>query len=139
MAKTTSKKTNAKPKTPTRQPVKTLDQLTINRLIAQKFEMTISSVSDIILEWQKLIMSMVKQNYKIVLKNFATFEAREYKGKKWTSPLDNKVYNMDDRKRVLVRIGEGFKHYLNDDQKTDDRLCRFVADNKNIAPFTDGE
>lgn len=128
MSKTT-KKANAKTKAPIRQPVRTIDQLTLNRLIAQKFEMTIASVSDIILEWQKLIMTMVKNNTKIILKNFITLEAREYKGKEWKSPLDNKVYNMDDRKRVLVRIGEGFKHYLNDDQKTDDRLCRFIAEN----------
>lgn len=137
MTKNTTKKTTVKTNAPTRQPVKTIDQLTLNRLIAQKFEMTISSVSDIILEWQKLIMVMIKNNTKIILKNFITLEAREYKGKEWKSPLNNKVYNMDDRKRVLVRIGEGFKHYLNDDQKTDDRLCRFVADNSAVKTLID--
>ena len=136
---TKNKKSNAKTKAPKRVPVKTIDQLTLNRLIAQKFEMTISSVSDIILEWQKLIMAMVKNNTKIILKNFVTFEAREYKGKEWKSPLDNKVYNMGDRKRVLVRIGEGFKHYLNDDQKTDDRLCRFIAENAVAKAVLDAE
>lgn len=130
MSKTTTKKANAKIKAPARQSVRTVDQLTLNRLIAQKFEMTISSVSDITLEWQKLIMAMVKNNTKIILKNFITLEAREYKGKSWKSPLDNKVYEMTDRRRVLVRIGEGFKHYLNDEQKTDDRLCRFIVEGK---------
>lgn len=84
-------------------------------------------------------MSMVKNNNKIILKNFLTIESREYKGKEWTSPLDNKVYQMDDRRRVLVRIGEGFKHYLNDDQKTDDRLCRFIAEGKDAKTFTTTE
>lgn len=135
MSKT--QKTKARTKTPTRPLVKTVDQLTLNRLIAQKFEMTIASVSDIILEWQKLIMSMVKNDTKIILKNFITLESREYKGKAWTSPLDKKVYNMEDRKRVLVRIGEGFKRYLNDDQKADDRLCRFITENKDGKQLID--
>lgn len=38
---TKTKKSNATAKTPARTPVKTIDQLTLNRLIAQKFEMTI--------------------------------------------------------------------------------------------------
>lgn len=110
-----------------RPPVKTVDQLTLARLIAQKFEMTITSVLDIILEEQKLSMEFVGNGYKVIKKNYLTLEAREYKGKEWKSPLDKKMYITKDRKRVLVRVGEGFKHYLNEDKKIDDRLCRFVA------------
>ena len=126
----TAKKPTGKTVKHIRRPVKTIDQMTLARMIAQKFETTISVVLDIILEEQKLSMAFVGNGYKVVKKNYLTLEAREYKGKEWCSPLDKKVYTMKDRKRVLVRIGAGFKHYLNDDTKNDDRLCRFIATKK---------
>ena len=38
-----------------------------------------------------------------------------------------KTYEMADRKRVIVRVGEGFKNYLNGKKNPEDKLCRFVV------------
>ena len=53
-------------------PVKTVDQMTFARLIAQKFELTINTVLDIILEEQKLTMRFVNDGYKVIKKNYKT-------------------------------------------------------------------
>ena len=108
-------------------PVKTVDQMTFARLIAQKFELTINTVLDIILEEQKLTMRFVNDGYKVIKKNYLTLESKEYAGKTWISPLDKKTYEVPSRKRVLIRVGEGFSTYINSKQKKNDKLCRFIA------------
>ncbi|MGN1053348.1 MAG: hypothetical protein ACI4SH_08190 [Candidatus Scatosoma sp.] len=129
MEKITTKKTTGAKKTQKRQrkPLKTVDQLTFARMIAHKFELTVTAVLDIILEEQKLTMRYVNDGYKVIKKNYLTIESKEYAGKTWVSPLDKKVYTVKDRKRVLIRVGEGFKNYINNNEKKDDKLCRFVA------------
>ena len=124
MAKTTTKKKKA---TKTiKATVKTIDQLTFARIIAQKYELPINTVLNIILEEQKLTMKYVDDGYKVIKKNYLTMEPRSYESKTWVSPLDHKTYEMADRKRVIVRVGEGFKNYLNGKKNPEDKLCRFV-------------
>ena len=139
MAKATNKKSSTKTKTATKRPlVRTVDQLTFARLIAQKFELPINTVLEIILEEQKLTMRFVNDGYKVVKKNYLTLESRLFEGKAWVSPLDKKTYQTKDRKRVLIRVGEGFKSYINGEKKKDDKLCRFVAtkeEEKNLGSF----
>ena len=143
MAKTTTKKESKEKKAAAikRMPVKTVDQMTFARLIAQKYELTINTVLDIILEEQKLTMRFVNDGYKVIKKNYLTIESKSYEGKKaWVSPLDKKTYEVPDRKRVLIRVGEGFKSYINGTQKKDDKLCRFVAtkeDEKELGKFVE--
>ena len=84
------------------------------------------------LEEQKLTMQFVNEGYKVIKKNYLTLEKRSYAGKQWVSPLDHKTYDMGDRKRVIVRVGDGFKNYINDEHKDGDRLCRFMAGSKAI-------
>ena len=94
MAKTTTKK-----KKTIKAPVKTIDQLTFARIIAQKYELPINTVLNIILEEQKLTMKYVDDGYKVIKKNYLTMEPRSYESKTWVSPLDHKTYEMADRKR----------------------------------------
>ena len=67
MAKTTTKK-----KKTIKAPVKTIDQLTFARIIAQKYELPINTVLNIILEEQKLTMKYVDDGYKVIKKNYLT-------------------------------------------------------------------
>lgn len=130
MAKTTTKKKEETPKKVEmkRPSVKTIDQMTFARLIAQKFELPINTVLEIILEEQKLTMRYVNDGYKVIKKNYLTLECKLYEGKTWVSPLDKKTYEVPDRRRVLIRVGEGFTSYINDKKKKkDDKLCGFVA------------
>lgn len=125
-------KTTTKKKRKLKVTVKTIDQLTLARMIAQKRETTISEVMDIITEEQKLTMQFVGQGYRVIKKNYLTIESKKFEGKKdWISPLNQKKYTIPDRRRVLVRIGDGFKNYINEEQTKDDRLCRFVATKNN--------
>ena len=129
---TKGKKTTKKNGGNKRPLVKTIDQMTMARLIAQKCELTSAHVMSIVLEEQKLTMQFVNEGYKVIKKNYLTLEKRSYAGKQWVSPLDHKTYDMGDRKRVIVRVGDGFKNYINDEHKDGDRLCRFMAGSKAI-------
>lgn len=110
--------------------VKTVDQLTLARIIAQKHEIPIAEVLEIVVEEQKLTMQFVNDGYRVIKKNYLTMEAKQYESKTWVSPLDKKTYETGEHRRVLVRIGEGFKSFLNDNKKMEDRLCRFIVEKK---------
>ena len=118
-------KTETKPtRTPT--PVRTIDQMSFARLIAQKFGFKISDVLAIIEEEQKLTMEYVKMGYKVIKKNYITLESRKIDGRKnWVSPLNGKTYNIAPTNRILVRVGDGFKRFI-DNKKMPEKLCRFV-------------
>lgn len=107
--------------------VRTIDQLSIARIIAQKFEMKLSDVVSIIEEEQKLTMEYARMGYKVIKKNYLTIESKRFDGKKdWVCPLDGKKYTIEPKTRVLVRVGVGFKRYISDKQMPD-KLCRFVG------------
>lgn len=112
---------------------KTIDQMSIARLIAQKFEFKITDVLTIIEEEQKLTMEYAKMGYKVIKKNYLTIESRSYEGKKdWKSPLTGKTYNLEPKTRILVRVGAGFKQYV-DDKQMPEKLCRFVNTPKTLG------
>ncbi len=48
--------------------------------------------------------------------------------KNWKSLLDGKVYNLAPTTRVYVRIGDGFKRYVDDNKKMPNKMCRFVSE-----------
>ncbi len=124
------KKETTKPKTTPkaeRPAVKTIDQMTLARQIAHKYEMTLSEVLAIIEEEQKLTMEYARLGYKVIKKNYLTIESKPVSGKKgWVSPLTKKTYDIAPTQRVMVRVGEGFKQYVADRQMPK-KLCRFVS------------
>ena len=106
--------------------VKTIDQMTVARQIAEKFGFKLSDILAVIEEEQKLTMEYAKMGYKVIKKNYLTIEGRKMEGKKgWKSPLDGKIYDLPTKTRVLVRVGDGFKRYI-ENRKMPDKLCRFV-------------
>ena len=117
---------------------RTIDQMSFARLIAQKFGYKISDVIAVIEAEQKLTMEYVKMGYKVIKKNYLTIESRRFEGKQnWVSPLNGKVYDIPPKTRILVRVGDGFKQYI-DGKPMPDKLCRFVNSNGetvNPLPF----
>lgn len=106
--------------------MRTIDQLTIARAIANKFNFKISDVIAIIEEEQKMTMEYAKLGYKVIKKNYLTIEGRRTEAKVgWKSPLDGKTYDIPAKIRILVRVGDGFKRYV-ENRKMPDKLCRFV-------------
>ena len=123
MAKTTTKK-----KEPTvQETVRTIDQMSAARQIAQKLGLRLTDVMSVIEEEQKLTMEYVKMGFKVVKKNYLTIEGKKVTGKKdWKSPLNGKVYTLEPSVRVVVRVGAGFKNFITD-KKMPEKLCRFVS------------
>lgn len=121
MKKETTQKTT-EPKT-----VKTIDQQSFARIIAQKLNVKISEVIKVIDEEQRLTIDYVRMGYKVIKKNYLTIESRKYEGKKdWISPLDGKHYPLPPTTRILIRAGEGFKNTVAA-KKMPEKLCRFVG------------
>ncbi len=121
------KKTNKTAKTAkTVKPMRTIDQLTIARAIAEKLNFKVSDVIAIIEEEQKQTIFHVRAGAKIVKKNYLTIEGRHTEAKiGWKSPLDGKTYDIPAKTRILVRVGDGFKRYV-ENRKMPEKLCRFV-------------
>lgn len=130
MAKTTTKvkkEVSIKLKTPVN--VRTIDQMSFARQIAQKFGFKISDVISVIEMEQKLTMEYAKMGYKVIKKNYLTIEARRFEGKQnWVSPLNGRTYNIPAKTRILVRVGDGFKQYI-DGKQMPEKICRFVNSN----------
>ena len=69
---------------------KTIDQMSIARLIADKFGYKLYDIISVIEEEQKLTMEYAKMGYKVIKKNYLTIEGRKMEGKKdgkvlWTA------------------------------------------------------
>lgn len=106
---------------------KTVDQLTVAKMIAEKFDINLTSVIAIIEEEQKITMEFVRSGYKVIKKNYVTFTPIMKKGYKMKSSLDGKEYVVPKRTIVKPTIGLGFKTYVsNNTSKMPDRICRFV-------------
>lgn len=106
--------------------LRTIDQLSIARSIAEKMGFKISDVLAVIEEEQKMTMEYVKMGYKVIKKNYITIEGRKYGAKVgWKSPLNGKTYDLPAKTRILVRVGDGFKRFI-ENKKMPEKLCRFV-------------
>jgi len=113
---------------------KTVDQLTVAKMIADKYNINLSSVITIIEEEQKITMEFVRSGYKVIKKNYVTFTPIKKKGYRMKSSLDGKEYDIPERTIVKSSIGLGFKSYVsNNTSKMPDRICRFVDSDERKA------
>lgn len=76
-------------------------------------------------------MEYISKGYKVTKKNYLTLYCIQAKPRKLKCPINNKEYNIKEYRQIKVRIGEGFKKYLNK-KPMDDRLCRLTTDNNSI-------
>lgn len=115
--------------------VKSVDQMTIARMVANKTGINLSTVQEIIEQEQKYTMDFVKRNYKVIKKNYITITPTSLKAKKFQSPLNGKEYNLPDRTGINIKAGYGFKSYVSGPtKKMPNKICRFV-DGNNILNY----
>lgn len=88
--------------------VKTVDQLTIAKMIADKTGLTITEITEIIELEQKLTMSFIKKGRKVIKKNYLTLTPCIVKSRSLKCPLNSKDYEIPAHLSVTVRVGSGF-------------------------------
>jgi hypothetical protein len=111
--------------------IKSVDQLTIAKVVATRMGMAPSQIIEVIEMEQKTTMNYVKRGYRVVKKNYLTITPKDKKSFTISSPLTNKTYMLPDSVNVRVKVGMGFKNYVsNKGAKMPNRLCRFVKDVK---------
>jgi hypothetical protein len=109
--------------------IKSVDQLTIAKVVATRLGMAPSQIIEVIEMEQKTTMSYVKRGYRVVKKNYLTITPKSKNSFTINSPLTNKTYMVPNRVNVRVKVGMGFKNYVsNKGAKMPNRLCRFVKD-----------
>ena len=115
---------------------KSVDQMTIAKMIATRTGMNAAQVYEVIELEQKTTMSFVKKGYKVIKKNFITLSPVKKQAYQMKSKLNGQTYDVPERVGVKIRIGQGFKSYLSNPKSTmPNRLCRFV-DSKYELPTT---
>lgn len=122
--KKTTKKEEVKEK---KQKMRSIDQMTIARLVSNRTGLSITEVQEVIELEQKYTMDYIKRNCKVIKKNYLTLTPTIIKGKLFKSPLNGVEYELPARRGVTVRVGTGFKAYISDNsKKMPDKICRFV-------------
>lgn len=110
---------------------KSVDQMTIAKVVATRLGMAPTQVMEVIEMEQKTTMSYVKRGYRVVKKNYLTITPKTKKSLTLVSPLNNKTYLVPEKLGIKVTVGMGFKNYVsNKGAKMPNRLCRFVKDVK---------
>jgi hypothetical protein len=111
--------------------IKSVDQLTIAKVVATRMGMAPSQIIEVIEMEQKTTMNYVKRGYRVVKKNYLTITPKAKKSFMISSPLTNQTYMLPEKVSVRVKVGMGFKNYVsNKGAKMPNRLCRFVKDVK---------
>ena len=104
----------------------TVDQKTVAKIVASRLGLDVKTVENVVEMEQKTTMSYVKRGFKVTKKNYLVMEPKMRQGYKFTSPINGEEYNVPNKVSISVRLGEGFKSYINDNSKMSNRLCRFV-------------
>ena len=105
---------------------KSVDQLSVAKVVAGRLGLDVSIVLDVVEMEQKTTMNYVKRGYRVTKKNYITIEPKFKKGYKFKSAINGQNYDVPDRTGISVRIGEGFKKYVNNSSLMKNRICRFV-------------
>ncbi|MCF7930463.1 MAG: HU family DNA-binding protein [Acholeplasmataceae bacterium] len=121
--------------------LKSIDQLSIAKIVATRLGMSVSQVVEVVEMEQKITMQHVKNNYKVIKKNYITFIPIVKPGYLMHSRLDSNTYEVPERTTIRTKVGQGFKSYVSDNSsKMPDNICRFVdrkeKDVKEIKPLT---
>lgn len=103
-----------------------VDQKTVARVVASRLGLDVKTVEQVVEMEQKTTMNFVKRGFKVTKKNYLVIEPRLKKGYSFTSHINGEEYQIPNKVRLSIRVGEGFKNYINDESKMANRLCRFV-------------
>ena len=108
-----------------------VDQKTVARIVASRLGVDVKTVEEIVEFEQRTTMSYIKRGYRVVKKNYITLIPTIKPQYSFTSGIDGKIYDVPATTRISIRIGEGFKSFVKDNNTMADKLCRFVANKKN--------
>lgn len=103
-----------------------VDQKTVAKVVASRLGINVRTVESVVDMEQKTTMNFIKRGFKVTKKNYLVIEPKLKKGYSFKSHINGEEYEVPNRVRVAVRIGEGFKNYINDESRMANRLCRFV-------------
>ena len=107
--------------------MKTIDQLSMAKLVSNTLGLSLSTVTDVIELEQKLTMQHVKDGYKVTKKNYITFTPIKKPGYLMKSKLDDTEYQVPERMTIRAKLGLGFRAFVADKNgKMPDKICRFV-------------
>lgn len=114
--------------------IKSIDQLSMAKLVATKLGLSLSTVIEVVELEQKLTMQHVKEGYKVTKKNYITFTPIKKPAYLMKSKLDGNEYQVPERMTIRAKLGLGFKAFVADGNgKMPDKICRFV-DGKEEKP-----
>jgi len=114
--------------------IKSIDQLSMAKLVAAKLGLSLSTVIEVVELEQKLTMQHVKEGYKVTKKNYITFTPIKKPAYLMKSKLDGNEYQVPERMTIRAKLGLGFKAFVADGNgKMPDKICRFV-DGKEEKP-----
>jgi orotidine-5'-phosphate decarboxylase len=108
-----------------------VDQKTVARVVASRLGLDVKTVEAIVEFEQRTTMEFIKRGYRVVKKNYMTLIPKTKPEYSFTSGIDGKMYDVPSTTRISVRIGEGFKSFVRENNSMADKLCRFVANKKN--------
>ena len=107
--------------------MKSVDQMTIARLVANRTGLSLTEVQEVIELEQKYTMDYIKRNRKVIKKNYLTLTPVVVKGRTFKCPINGELYDLPTKRGVTVRVGDGFKSYISGTtKKMPDKMCRFV-------------
>ena len=115
--------------------IKTIDQLSLAKLIATRLGISLPSVIEVIELEQKLTMQHVRNGFKVIKKNYVTFTPIKKPKYMLKSKLDGQLYEVPDRVTIRTSLGQGFKAYVaNQEGKMPEKICRFVDKKSKEVP-----
>ena len=106
----------------------TVDQSTVAKVVASRLGLDVKTVEEVIELEQKTTMSYVKRGYKVTKKNYLTLLPVKKPGYTFESGLNGKIYQVPERRKVHVKVGDGFQSYISSQPSLPNRLCRFVSE-----------
>ncbi len=81
--------------------------------IKKKTKINIKNISLIINFFLKIIILYTKKNKIIKIKNFGKFFTKKTKIKKWTNPINKKIYTIYSKKILKFKTSTIFKKKIN--------------------------
>ena len=94
--------------------MKSIDQITIARLIANKTGLPLMDVQEVISLEQKFTMDSIKRGKKVVKENYIILTPSFSKERVLKCPIDGKEYVLPEKKSVTVKVSKYFKNYIAD-------------------------
>ncbi|MBU1142088.1 MAG: HU family DNA-binding protein [Firmicutes bacterium] len=114
--------------------IKSIDQLSVAKLVATHLGLSLTTVTEVIEMEQKLTMEFVRDGYKVIKKNYITFTPIKKPGYIMKSKLNGENYEIPERITVKSKPGLGFRVFVSDQRsKMPNKICRFV-DKKSSSP-----